>query len=140
MFFRYLILSPSSTLRQKFLGGLLGSFELAPRGQGEKARLSTSEGDDLEIVGAGDVSKLNVSAKAIIKSGIQIDAVLMLLPSGDGDSWEETQRLTEWLRKEKKSLPVQTFVVDNRTEMDKPTSRKILKGLMDEHERAMRSG
>ncbi len=139
MFFRYLVLSPSSEMRQAFLGGLFGTFELAPRGQGEKARMVTAEGDELEIVGAGEASKLRASGKALIKRGIQIDGVLMLLPSGDEDSWNDAQSLIEWLQQGERPVPFKTWVVDALTEMDKPTTKRIFTGLMDEHQRSMKS-
>lgn len=140
MFFRYLIISPSGELRQAFLGGIFGEFELAPKGRGETARMRTQAGDELEIIGVGNVSKLKATGQAIINSGIRIDAVLMLLPSGDGDSWEEIQLLTEWLKNTDPTVPVKTWVVNSRTDIEKESSRKILLELMDEHERAMRFG
>ncbi len=66
---RYLILSPSEEARQAFLGRLFGTFELAPRGGGEKTTLNVTEGD-LEIVGAGRPEKLFEMTQKLLGSGV----------------------------------------------------------------------
>ena len=84
---RYLILSPSEEARQAFVGGLFGSFELSPRGRGEKTTLNVS-GGDLEIVGIGQAGKLLDVMRKLVEGGVQVDGLLVLVPSGDEESWK----------------------------------------------------
>ena len=79
MIIRYLILSPSEEARQAFLGGLFGSFELSPRGRGEKTTLNVS-GGDLEIVGTGQAGRLFDMTRKLQESGVQVDGILVLIP------------------------------------------------------------
>ena len=140
MTFRYLLLSPDASDRQTVLSALFGTFELAPRGKGEMARLTEEQGGELEIVGAGSPSRLFTTARKLLESAVQIHGVLMVLPSGDETSWDEARELTQWLESEKEPVPLKTWVMGDPREIDKETVRKIFVELMDEHERGLRTG
>ena len=94
---RYLILSPSEEARQAFLGGLFGTFELSPRGRGEKATLPV-DGGDLEIVGTGLKGKLKEMSIKLLEGGVQIEGSLLLILSGADASWAGDKAINEWPR------------------------------------------
>jgi len=134
---RYLVLSPSGEKRGVFLEELFGSYELSPNGKGEKAQLPLGTGESLEIIGAGEPSRLCSTAQTLVTKNIRINGILFLLPSGDEGSWNESQRLSEWLLEIGKNIPVKTWVIGDRKEMDKATSKRILLALLEEHERLL---
>ena len=131
---RYLILSPSEEARQAFLGGLFGTFELSPRGRGEKATL-TVDGGDLEIVGTGLKGKLKEMSIKLLEGGVQIDGILLLIPSGDDDSWAEAKAINEWLLSAGRATVVKSWVFGGLGDLDKETARKALLTLLSEHEK-----
>lgn len=131
---RYLILSPSEEARQAFLGGLFGTFELSPRGRGEKATL-TVDGGDLEIVGTGLKGKLKEMSIKLLEGGVQIDGILLLIPSGDDDSWAEAKAINEWLLSTGRATVVKSWVFGGLGDLDKETARKALLTLVSEHEK-----
>lgn len=140
MTFRYLLLSPTASDRQALLSAVFGTFELAPKGQGEMAHLKEDKGGTLEVVGAGSPSKLFSTARKLLESAVQIHGVLMVLSSGDEESWEEARELTQWLDSRKAAVPLKTWVMGDPKEVDRETSRKVLAELMDEHQRVLRKG
>ena len=131
---RYLILSPSEEARQAFLGGLFGTFELSPRGRGEKATLTVDSGD-LEIVGTGLKGKLKEMSIKLLEGGVQIDGILLLIPSGDDDSWAEAKAINEWLLSTGRATVVKSWVFGGLGDLDKETARKALLTLVSEHEK-----
>lgn len=134
--FRYLILSPSGEARQAFLGRLFGSFELSPRGGGEKAALNV-KGGDLEIVGAGRPGKLFEMTRKLLDSGIQMDGILVLIPSGDENSWMESRRISGWIQENQIPLSIKSWVFGDLSDLDKETARKALLTLVSEHEKVL---
>jgi hypothetical protein len=135
---RYVLLSPSEEARQAFLGGLFGSFELSPRGHGEKVTLSV-EGGGLEVVGTGFSGKLQEMTIKLIKGGVQVDGILVLIPSGDEDSWKEARSITQWTQSSGRPITVKTWVFNSLSDLDKETTRKNLLTLINEHEEHLAS-
>jgi len=135
---RYMILSPSEEARQAFLGGLFGTFELSPRGRGEKVTLNV-EGGSLEIVGTGATGKLEDMTLRLIKGGVQVDGILVLIPSGDDDSWKEATSITQWARSAGRFIAVKTWIFNSLADLDKETTRKTLLTLLSEHEENLSS-
>jgi len=133
---RYLILSPSEEARQAFLGRLFGTFELAPRGGGEKTTLNVT-GGDLEIVGAGRPERLFEMTQKLLESGIQLDGILVLIPSGDEKSWAESRRISSWVLDKKMPLSIKSWVFGDLKDLDKETARKALLTLVSEHEKVL---
>lgn len=133
MIIRYVILSPSEEARQAFLGGLFGTFELSPRGHGEKITLSV-DGGSLEIVGTGALGKLQDVALRLIKGGVQVDGILILAPAGDGGSWEEAKSIVQWTLSTGQPIAVKAWVFNSIGDFDKETTRKTLLTLINEHE------
>ena len=131
---RYLILSPSEEARQAFLGGLFGTFELSPRGRGEKAILPV-DGGVLEIVGTGLKGKLKEMSVKLLEGGVQIDGILLLIPSGDDDSWAEAKAINEWLNSAGRATVLKSWVFGGLGDLDKDTARKALLTLVSEHEK-----
>ena len=131
---RYLILSPSEEARQAFLGGLFGTFELSPKGRGEKATLPVDSGD-LEIVGTGLKGKLMDMTVKLLQGGIQIDGILVLIPSGDDDSWSEAKAISEWIQSEGWGTVMKSWVFGGLGDLDKETAKKALLTLVSEHEK-----
>ena len=136
MVIRYMILSPSEEARQAFLGGLFGTFELSPRGRGEKATLNVT-GGDLEVVGTGQKGKLFDTTRRILEGGIQVDGILVLIPSGDEDSWKEARQISQWIGSEVQSVAIKTWVFGGLSDLDKETARKALLTLVSEHGRVL---
>ena len=134
---RYLVLSPQGDKRGVFLETLFGSYELSPNGKGERVQLPVGSGESLEIIGAGEPSRLCATAQALVKKNVRIDGILFLLASGDEESWHESQRLSTWLDQSGKKIPVRTWVTGDLKEMDKEGSRRILLALMEENERIL---
>ena len=131
-----MILSPSEEARQAFLGGLFGTFELSPRGRGEKATLNVT-GGDLEVVGTGQKGKLFDTTRRILEGGIQVDGILVLIPSGDEDSWKEARQISQWIGSEVQSVAIKTWVFGGLSDLDKETARKALLTLVSEHGRVL---
>ena len=136
MMIRYMILSPSDEARQTFLGRLFGSFELAPRGGGEKKTLNGS-GGDLEVVGAGRPGKLFEIVRKLLSGGVRLDGILVLIPSGDEGSWKESRRINNWLQENNVPLSMKSWVFGDLSDLDKETARKALLTLLSEHERVL---
>lgn len=136
MMIRYMILSPSDEARQTFLGRLFGSFELAPRGGGEKKTLNVS-GGDLEVVGAGRPGKLFEIVRKLLSGGVRLDGILVLIPSGDEGSWKESRRINNWLQENNVPLSMKSWVFGDLSDLDKETARKALLTLLSEHERVL---
>jgi len=130
---RYVILSPSEVARQAFLGGLFGTFELSPRGHGEKVKLNV-EGGSLEIVGTGNSGKLQEMTLRLIEGGVQIDGILILTPSDDDDSRGEAKSIARWILSNGRPIAVKNLVFNSPGDLDKETARKTLLGLIKEHE------
>lgn len=135
---RYMILSPSEEARQAFLGGLFGTFELSPRGGGEKAILNVPEGD-LEVVGAGKAGVLFNTIRKILEGGVQLDGILLLIPSGDEDSWQEAREITQWVRNNEPTVAAKTWVFGGIGDLDKETAKKALLTLVLEHTKVLDS-
>ena len=133
---RYMILSPSEEARQAFLGGLFGSFELSPRGRGEKTTLNVS-GGDLEIVGIGQAGKLLDVMRKLVEGGVQVDGLLVLVPSGDEESWKETRQISQWIQSNGSQLAIKSWVFSGLGDLDKETARKALLTLVSEHEKVL---
>lgn len=131
-----MILSPSEEARQAFLGGLFGTFELSPRGKGEKAILSVPEGE-LEVVGTGRTGDLHNMIQRILKGGVQLDGLLLLIPSGDEDSWQEAREITKWIKNSNAALAVKTWVFGGISDLDKETAKKALLTLVLEHTKVL---
>ena len=138
MIIRYVILSPSEEARQAFLGGLFGTFELAPRGHGEKVTLNV-EGGDLEVVGTGFPGKLHEMTLKLIEGGVKVDGILILIPSGDEDSWKEAKSIAQWTQSTGRPIAVKTWVFNSIGDLDKETTRKNLLTLIKEHEKHLSS-
>lgn len=128
-----MILSPSEEARQAFLGGLFGTFELSPRGHGEKVTLNVA-GGGLEIVGTGASGKLLDMITRLIKGGVQVDGLLFLIPSGDDDSWNEAKSISQWIQSESRPIALKTWVFNSLGDLDKETTRKSLLTLINEHQ------
>jgi len=135
---RYVILSPSEEARQAFLGGLFGTFELSPRGHGEKVTLKV-EGGDLEVVGTGVAGKLQDMALRLVEGGVQVDGILILIPSGDDPSWTEARAIAQWTHSTDRPIAVKTWVFSSLGDLDKETTRKNLLTLISEHEKHISS-
>jgi len=133
---RYMILSPSEEARQAFLGGLFGSFELSPRGRGEKTTLNVS-GGDLEIVGIGQAGKLLDVTRKLVEGGVQVDGIIVLVPSGDEESWKETRQISQWIQSNDSQLAIKSWVFGGLGDLDKETARKALLTLVSEHEKVL---
>jgi hypothetical protein len=131
-----MILSPSDEARQAFLGGLFGTFELSPRGKGEKATLNVQDGD-LEIVGAGQAGALFNTVSRILEGGVQLDGILVLIPSGDEDSWQEARDLTQWIKNNEPTVALKTWVFGGINDLDKETAKKALLTLVLEHSKVL---
>jgi hypothetical protein len=128
-----MIISPSEEARQAFLGGLFGTFELSPRGHGEKVILNV-EGGGLEVVGTGLPGKLKEMTLKLIRSGIQVDGILFLLPAGDDDSWDEAKAITHWVQEGGRLMALKTWVFGSLGDLDRETARKSLLTLVNEHQ------
>lgn len=128
-----MILSPSEQARQAFLGGLFGTFELSPRGHGEKVTLNV-EGGDLEVVGMGIAGKLQNMTLKLLERGVQVDGILILIPSGDDASWAEARNITQWVQSSGRPVAVKTWVFNALEDLDKETTKKNLLTLVKEHE------
>ena len=133
MIIRYMILSPSEEARQAFLGGLFGTFELSPRGHGEKVTLNV-EGGGLEVVGTGAKGKLKEMTLKLIEGGVQVDGFLFLIPSGDDPSWNEAKAITQWIQNRGRPTALKTWVFNSLGDLDKETTRKTLLTLINEHQ------
>ncbi len=138
MIIRYVLLSPSEEARQAFLGGLFGSFELSPRGHGEKVTLRV-EGGGLEVVGTGFSGKLQGMTLKLVEGGVQVDGILVLIPSGDEDSWKEARSIAQWIQSTGRPITVKTWVFNSLSDLDKETTRKNLLTLINEHEEHLAS-
>jgi len=135
---RYIILSPSEEARQAFLGGLFGTFELSPRGHGEKVTLNV-EGGDFEVVGTGVGGKLQDMTLRLLEGGVQVDGILILIPSGDDASWIEAKSIAQWIHSTGRPIAVKTWVFNSLGDLDKETTRKNLSTLIKEHEKLLSS-
>ena len=138
MIIRYMILSPSEEARQAFLGGLFGTFELSPRGHGEKVTLNM-EGGDFEVVGTGVGGKLQDMTLRLLEGGVQVDGILILIPSGDDASWTEAKSIAQWIHSTGRPIAVKTWVFNSLGDLDKETTRKNLSTLIKEHEKLLSS-
>ena len=138
MIIRYMILSPSEEARQAFLGGLFGTFELSPRGHGEKVTLNM-EGGDFEVVGTGVGGKLQDMTLRLLEGGVQVDGILILIPSGDDASWTEAKSIAQWTHSTGRPIAVKTWVFNSLGDLDKETTRKNLSTLIKEHEKLLSS-
>ncbi|MCJ7501270.1 hypothetical protein MUP29_13590 [bacterium] len=139
MIIRYMILSPVEEARQAFLGGLFGTFELSPKGRGEKVVLPV-EGGNLEVVGTGVSGKLQDMTIRLLEGGVQVDGILILIPSGDDTSWEEAKSIAQWVQSNDRPVAVKTWVFNSLGDLDKETTRKTLLTLTKEHEKHLASG
>ena len=137
MLMRYLVLSPSEEIRHAFLGTLFDSFSLSSKAKGEQVRLSLDGGGMLEVVGVGEAGNLYDTARTLLSRSVQIDGILMLLPSGDESSWKEAQTLAAWTDRKGLKVPIKTLVLDDRTSLDKEAARRALLALMDDQERIL---
>jgi len=133
-----MILSPSEEARQAFLGGLFGTFELSPRGHGEKVTLNM-EGGDFEVVGTGVGGKLQDMTLRLLEGGVQVDGILILIPSGDDASWTEAKSIAQWTHSTGRPIAVKTWVFNSLGDLDKETTRKNLSTLIKEHEKLLSS-
>jgi len=133
-----MILSPSEEARQAFLGGLFGTFELSPRGHGEKVTLNM-EGGDFEVVGTGVGGKLQDMTLRLLEGGVQVDGILILIPSGDDASWTEAKSIAQWIHSTGRPIAVKTWVFNSLGDLDKETTRKNLSTLIKEHEKLLSS-
>ena len=138
MIIRYMILSPSEEARQAFLGGLFGTFELSPRGHGEKVTLNV-EGGDFEVVGTGVGGKLQDMTLRLLEGGVQVDGILILIPSGDDTSWTEAKSIAQWIHSTGRPIAIKTWVFNSLGDLDKETTRKNLLTLIKEHEKLLSS-
>lgn len=138
MIIRYMILSPAEEARQAFLGGLFGTFELSPKGQGEKVILPV-QGGNLEVVGTGVSGKLQDMTIRLIEGGVQVDGILILIPSGDEASWEEAKSIAQWIQSNSRPIAVKIWVFNSLGDLDKETMRKTLLTLTKEHEKHLAS-
>jgi hypothetical protein len=129
---RYMILSPSEEARQAFLGRLFGTFELPPKGKGEKAILKVEDGE-LEVVGTGKAGTLLSTISRIMEGGVQLDGILILIPSGDENSWQEAREVTLWVKKNEPKVVVKTWVFGGINDLDKETAKKAILTLVLEH-------
>lgn len=133
MIVRYMILSPSDEARRAFLGGLFGTFELSPKGHGEKVTLNV-EGGGLEVVGMGIQGKLQDMTLKLINSGVQVDGILFLIPSGDDDSWDEARSISQQIQSDGRPMALKTWVFNSLEDLDKETTRKTILTLINEHQ------
>ena len=133
-----MILSPSEEARQAFLGGLFGTFELSPRGHGEKVTINV-EGGDFEVVGTGVAGKLQDTTIRLLEGGVQVDGILILIPSGDDASWTEAKSIAQWIQSNDRPIAVKTWVFNSLGDLDKETTRKNLLTLINEHEEHLSS-
>ncbi|MDF1525438.1 MAG: hypothetical protein RRA15_01855 [bacterium] len=139
MIIRYMILSPVEEARQAFLGGLFGTFELSPKGRGEKVVLPV-KGGALEVVGTGVSGKLQNMTIKLFEGGVQMDGILILIPSGDDASWKEAKSIAHWVQSNERPVAVKTWVFNSIGDLDKETTRKTLLTLTKEHEKHLASG
>ncbi len=139
MIIRYVILSSSEEARQAFLGGLFGTFELSPRGHGEKVILNV-EGGDFEVVGTGVAGKLQDVILRLVEGGVQVDGILILIPSGDEASWTEAKSIAQWIHSIDRPIAVKTWVFNSIGDLDKETTKKNLLTLINKHEEHLASG
>jgi len=133
-----MILSPLEEARQAFLGGLFGTFELSPRGHGEKVTLNV-EGGDFEVVGTGVGGKLQDMTLRLLEGGVQVDGILILIPSGDDASWIEAKSIAQWTQSTGRPIAIKTWVFNSLGDLDKETTRKNLLTLIKEHEKYLSS-
>jgi hypothetical protein len=133
-----MLLSPSEEARQAFLGGLFGTFELSPKGHGEKAVLKV-EGGDLEVVGTGIQGKLKEMALKLLEGGVQVDGILLLIPIGDETSWAEAKSISNLIQSTNRSIPVKTWGFNSLSDLNKETTRNTLLTLISKHEEHLNS-
>jgi hypothetical protein len=133
-----MILSPAEEARQAFLGGLFGTFELSPRGRGEKVTFHV-EGGVLEVVGTGVSGKLRDMTIRLLEGGVQVDGIIILVPAGEDASWEEAKSVAQWIQSEGRPVAVKTWVFSSLGDLDKETTRKTLLTLIKEHEEHLAS-
>jgi len=138
-FIRYLLLSPSSSIRQDFIGAVFETFELSPRGRGEKVTFFSDSDDTLEIIGMGETGNLDAMSRKLFERNVKIDGILALLTSGDTDSLEHTQSLARWLKSSQQNVPMRTWVFESQSEIDKETAKKTLLALMADHEEVLKA-
>jgi len=133
---RYLLLSPSRDLRQSFLGTVFGSFEVSPQALGERVVFTLPAGD-LEVVGTGAPGRLASAAKRFLDRGAELDGILLLLPSGDQDGWDEGRALREFLAETAPRLAFRAFVLDPSWPLEKKGVKGMLLALVSEQERLL---
>lgn len=138
-FIRYLVLSPSSSIRQDFMGAVFGAFELSPQGRGEKVTFTSDSDDTLEIVGIGEPGSLDAMGRKLFERNVKVDGILALLPSGDTDSLKQAQSLAQWLNASGQVIPMRTWVFEAQSEVDKETAKKTLLALMADHEEVLKA-
>ncbi len=131
----YLLLCPDARLRGAFLGTLFGSFESAPGGQGERAVLPFP-GGELLVVGAGAPGRL-MAVLERVRSRMGLDGVLLLVPAGDQEGWEEARALRESLLAGGRGIPLRALVMDHDPPPDREMVRSLLLSLLGEQERLL---
>jgi len=136
---RYVILSPSEAARQAFLGSLFGTFELSPRGHGEKVSLNV-EGGGLELVGTGAAGRLKDLTLKLLEGGVQVDGILFLLPAGDHASRSEVEAVSKWVRSNSPSIPVLSRDFNTPSDLDKEIARTSLLALVSKQDQELASG
>src|SRR5512138_283424 len=133
-----LLLCPDPPLRVAFLGTLFGSLESAPGGQGERAVLPFP-GGELVVVGAGSPGRM-MPVLERVRSRLGLDGVLLLVPSGDQEGWDEARALRESLLAAGGPIPLRALVMDPDPPPDKEAVRSLLLSLLGEQERLLGGG
>jgi len=135
---RYLILSPSDEVRGRLFNSLFeDQVQYSPKGGGEKVNIEI-EGDYLEFVGAGVPSRLLTLAKKLVENAVQLDGILLLIPSGDDASWQEAKTISNWVDEEMLGMPVRIWVYGDPEEITREKARKELLTLFDVHLQELR--
>jgi len=93
------------------------------------------DGGVLEIIGTGLKGKLKEMSVKLLEGGVQIDGILLLIPSGDDDSWAEAKAISEWLNSAGKVTVLKSWVFGGLGDLDKETARKALLTLVSDHEK-----
>jgi hypothetical protein len=132
---RYLVLSPVAGLRETLLGNLFGAFESSAQASGERVLLPLAGGGSLEVVGAGSPGRLASVLELLLSRGVELDGVLLLLPSGDQAGWEEGKAVRDALAARPSPPALRAFVIDPFSPPDKEGARAMFLALLAENER-----
>jgi hypothetical protein len=107
------------------------SIELHPRGEGERVSIRIDE-SNLEILGLGSAGRLEELADRAMSSRLKPEAFLVLVPSGDEDTWQEAKSISNRFDEDSPDVPVRTWVFSDPTDITREKAKKELVALLDD--------